>query len=74
MHPKEYLSRKEAADELTALGLKTSPATLAKWFCVRSDGPPVVHFGRFPKYPRTELLEWVRNNLTSLRTSSSEVA
>lgn len=65
MHPHEYLSRKEAAEELSAIGLKISPATLAKWFCTSSDGPPVVHFRQFPKYPRADLLTWAQNKLTA---------
>jgi hypothetical protein len=66
------LSRREASDLLAALGLRIAPATLAKWFCTRSDGPPVVHFGRFPRYRAGDLRLWARDRLTAPRRSSSE--
>lgn len=68
----KWLSRREAADLLTALGLKTSPATLATWFTRRSDGPPVQHFGRFAKYQAGPLREWAVSCLSKPRRSSSE--
>lgn len=68
----KWLSRREAADLLTALGLKTSPATLATWFTRRSDGPPVQHFGRLAKYQAGPLREWALSCLSKPRRSSSE--
>lgn len=68
----KWLSRREAADLLTALGLKTSPATLATWFTRRSDGPPVQHFGRLAKYQAGPLREWAVSCLSKPRRSSSE--
>lgn len=69
----DYLcSRKEAAELLTALGLKTSPATLATWFTRRTDGPPVQHFSRFAKYQVGALRQWAAAQLSKPRRSSSE--
>ncbi|QYF86219.1 hypothetical protein [Brevundimonas sp. PAMC22021] len=66
------LNRKEASTELLRMGIRRSPATLAKIFCTRSDGPPCVHLGRTPYYPRQRLHDWARGQLTGLRSSSSQ--
>ncbi|WP_374275846.1 hypothetical protein [Brevundimonas sp.] len=66
------LNRKEASRELLKMGIRRSPATLAKIFCTRSDGPPVTHLGRTPYYPRSLLHDWARSRLTGLRSSSSQ--
>ena len=66
------LTRKEASTELLRMGIRRSPATLAKIFCTRSDGPPCVHLGRTPYYPRHRLHDWARSQLTAPRSSSSE--
>lgn len=66
------LTRKEASTELLTMGIRRSPATLAKIFCTRSDGPPCVHLGRTPYYPKSLLHAWARNQLTGLRSSSSQ--
>ena len=54
-------------------GIPIQPATLAKWFCVRSDGPPAFKFGRTPLYPRAQLDEWAAHRLGQLRRSTSEL-
>lgn len=66
------LTRKEASTELLQMGIRRSPATLAKIFCTRSDGPPCVHLGRTPYYPKSMLHAWARGQLTGLRSSSSQ--
>jgi hypothetical protein len=66
------LTRKEASRELATMGIRRAPSTLAKIFCTRSDGPPCVHLGRTPYYPRRKLHEWARSQLTGLRSSSSQ--
>src|SRR5262249_8868034 len=66
------LSRREASDYLAALGVRLAPATLAKLLCVRSDGPPVRHFGRHPKYEVGALRAWALTRLSAPRRSSSE--
>jgi hypothetical protein len=66
------LSRREASDYLAALGVRLAPATLAKLFCTRSDGPPVRHFGRHPKYEVGALRARALARLSAPRRSSSE--
>lgn len=66
------LTRKEASRELAAMGIRRAPSTLAKMFCMRSDGPPCVHLGRIPYYPRRELHAWARAQLTAPRSSSRQ--
>ena len=66
------LNRKEASTELLRMGIRRSPATLAKIFSTRSDGPPCMHLGRTPYYPRRKLHVWARSQLTALRSSSSQ--
>lgn len=66
------LTRKEASRELAAIGIRLAPSTLAKMFCTGSDGPPCVHLGRTPYYPRRHLFEWARDRLTHPRVSSKE--
>jgi hypothetical protein len=68
------LRRAEAARYLQEVhGITVQPATLAKWFCTRSDGPPAHVAGRFPLYPRDELDDWAAHRLGQLRTSTSKV-
>lgn len=66
------LNRKEASTELLRMGIRRSPSTLAKVFCTRSDGPPCVHLGRTPYYPKGMLHAWARSQLTAVRSSSSQ--
>ncbi len=66
------LTRKEASTELLRLGIRRSPATLAKIFCTRSDGPPCRHLGRTPYYAKSDLHAWAKAQLTAKRHSSQE--
>jgi hypothetical protein len=67
------LRRVEAARYLREHhGIPVSPATLAKWFCLRSDGPPAYLAGRVPLYPRDALDSWAHKRLGPLRTSTSD--
>ena len=67
------LRRKEATDYLKAVyGIIVAPMTLAKWYCVRSDGPPAFKFGRTPLYPVRGLDEWATRRLGKLRHSTSD--
>jgi hypothetical protein len=68
----ELLTREEASAYLATIGVRRKPATLAKLFCTRSDGPPCVHDGRKPYYPKQLLHDWGLRQLTELRRSSSE--
>jgi len=67
------LRRKEAARYLREnYGIPVAPATLAKWHCTRSDGPPAHHAGRVPLYPRVGLDEWARKHLGPTYTCTSD--
>lgn len=68
------LTRREASQYLSTVGVRRSVATLAKIFCTRDDGPPCVHDGRRPLYPRARLHHWAMAQLTQLRRSSKETA
>jgi hypothetical protein len=59
------------ADEF---GIPAAVATLAKWRCVRSDGPPFVKVGRHVRYPQDPLREWATGAVSALRHSTSEAA
>ena len=49
------------------------PSTLAKWFCINSNGPPALKCGRVPLYPRDALDAWAVRRLGPLRRSTSDV-
>lgn len=67
------LRRKVAARYLSDVhGIPVQPTTLAKWFCVSSDGPPAFKSGRIPLYPRVELDAWAARRLGRLRSSTSD--
>ena len=67
------LRRSEAARYLREVhALPVAATTLAKWFCLRSDGPPAYVAGRIPLYPRDELDNWARLRLGTLRRSTSD--
>jgi hypothetical protein len=67
------LRRTEASRYLHEIyGLSLAPATLAKMFSQRSDGPPAFLAGRVPLYPRAELDAWATKRLGRLRSSTSD--
>ena len=68
------LRRRDACRYLqTVYGIVVQPSTLAKWHCLRSDGPAAYHAGRTPLYPRAELDAWAIRRLGPLRRSTSEL-
>jgi hypothetical protein len=68
------LRRREAARYLRLVhGIPVEAATLAKWFCIHSDGPPAFKCGRVPLYPRDALDAWAIRRLGPLRRSTSEL-
>jgi hypothetical protein len=71
MHPKQYLSRKEASEYLKACGLPVAVATLAKYATV-GGGPEFCSFGRFPRYSIDGLHAWIGVKLSKPRRSTSE--
>ena len=58
------LDRREAAAYLASIGVRRTPKTLAKIYSTRNDGPPCVHHGRRPLYPKRKLHEWAMRQLT----------
>jgi hypothetical protein len=67
------LRRKDASRYLLIVhGIPVAPSTLAKWFCVRSDGPKAFSAGRIPLYPVIELDAWAARRLGPLRTSTTD--
>jgi hypothetical protein len=66
------LDRREASAYLQSIGVRRTPATLAKLFSIGGDGPPCVHDGRRPLYPKRQLHEWGVGRLTMLRRSARE--
>ena len=68
------LRRRDASRYLHEVyGIVVQPSTLAKWHCLRSDGPPAYHAGRTPLYPRVQLDAWAIRRLGPLRHSTSEL-
>jgi hypothetical protein len=67
------LRRTEASRYLREqYGITLAPATLAKIFSTRSDGPPAFRSGRVPLYPKRELDTWAAKRLGELRSSTSD--
>ncbi|MBL8544341.1 MAG: hypothetical protein JNJ63_11100 [Hyphomonadaceae bacterium] len=58
------LDRREASAYLASIGVRRTPKTLAKIYSAREDGPPCVHHGRRPLYPKRKLHEWAMRQLT----------
>ena len=71
MHPKEYLSRREASDYLKSRGLPVAVATLNKLACV-GGGPVFRSFGRLPRYRPTDLDTWAAARLSKPKRSTSD--
>jgi hypothetical protein len=68
------LRRTDAARYLREVhGIPVQPATLAKWHCTGSDGPPAHHCGRLPLYPRDELDAWAKKRLGPLHRNTSRM-
>jgi hypothetical protein len=66
------LRRAEASRYLREqYGITLAPATLAKIYSIRSDGPPAFKAGRVPLYPKLELDAWAARRLGELRSSTS---
>lgn len=67
------LRRADAARYLREVhGIPVQPSTLAKWYCLKSDGPPAHIAGRVPLYPREGLDDWAVKRLGPLRVSTSD--
>ena len=67
-----FLNRREASAYLASIGVRRTPKTLAKIFSTRDDGPPSIHDGRFPRYPKRRLHEWGMRQLSAMRASARQ--
>ena len=65
------LTRKQAADALTARGYPTSDRTLSTK-ATRGGGPVFRHFGPRVLYRWGDLLDWAQGRLSPPRRSTSE--
>ena len=65
------LSRKDAAELLTRMGFKTSPATLATK-ASRGGGPTFQCWGKKPLYRPDDLIKWATARLKRPKQSTSE--
>jgi hypothetical protein len=65
------LTRKAAAEALTAAGFPTSRHTLATK-ATRGGGPPFRRFGRVPLYRWGDCLDWAHARLSAPMRSTSE--
>lgn len=68
----ELLDRKQASAYLESIGVRRKPATLARLHSTGGDGPPCVHEGRKPLYPKRCLHEWGMSRLSLMRRSPGE--
>lgn len=66
------LTRKQAADALTARGYPTSERTLSTK-ATRGGGPVFRHFGPRVLYKWSDLLDWAESRLSPPRRSTSEL-
>lgn len=69
----EYLERAEAAEYLTARGLRTSKNTLQKYATV-GGGPVYRRFGARAVYTAADLDAWAEKKLSAPRASTSSAA
>lgn len=69
--PTRFLSRREASEYLSSLGLPVAVATLAKYATV-GGGPEFQSFGRFPRYLPEALDRWAESRLSAPRKSTSD--
>ncbi len=66
------LTRTEAADYLTGLGVRRTVATLAKLYATSDAGPPLRHLGRRVFYAKRDLHDWAMRQLVLPRRGSRE--
>lgn len=73
MNTGTFLDRREAAEYLTACGLRVSKNTLQKWVTT-GDGPAYRRFGQRAVYTREDLDAWAATKLSAPRKSTSTAA
>lgn len=73
--PDDYFaSRAEAAALSRALGQPVAAKTLSKLFCISSDGPPTIKFGRRARIRVGDFKSWLTSRTSAPRRSTSEAA
>jgi hypothetical protein len=70
---RKYLTRPEAAEHLTARGLRISKNTLQK-MATTGGGPDYRHFGNRTVYLPEDLDDWAESKLSAPQHSTSEAA
>ena len=68
-----YLERTEAANYLTAKGLRVSKTTLQKW-ATTGGGPTYRRFGLRAVYTQSDLDAWAEAKLSAPRRSTAAAA
>jgi hypothetical protein len=53
-------------------GIAAAVSTLAKWRCLRSDGPPFIKANFRVRYLEITLRQWAEATLSPLRASTSD--
>lgn len=65
------LTTERAAEKLSELGIRRTPATLRKLRCL-GGGPPYRTFNGRPYYTEDDLVTWIEEGLSEPRRNSSE--
>lgn len=68
----KLLMRGDAAEYITQNYFPCSPATMAKWACISSDGPPFRLIMRKPYYAREDIDAWAKSKIGPLVTNTKE--
>ena len=66
----KFLSREEAAQYLTELGLRTARGTLQKWVTT-GGGPAYRRYGKRAVYTIDDLEAWAKSKLSAPRHTTS---
>ena len=72
IHPDTLFARRESAANLTAVGYRTAPSTLAT-LASRGGGPPFRHYGPRVLYRWGDLICWAESRLGPVVRSTSEL-
>lgn len=69
--PETRLTRSETAEALSAIGFKTTKATLATK-ATRGGGPVYQLFGKKPVYRWADALDWAHSKLSAPKRNTSD--
>lgn len=68
------LTRTEAAEYLSGVGIRLKASTLARLWSTGGDGPPCRHIRSKPYYPLDLLQEWARAQISEVRSAAPAAA